>query len=433
MRPTWFTRRSQNFEHGNSLVLALIIMSLMTVIAGAYMSTVVVQRDRVLDTVYGNYCDQAADSMFAIAMAKLDSHLYNTATLLPTYTGYVTDDLSDNTKWSFNYRRHTSNPDLWKITVAAVSESGAAYRVRQSVVSVPALLSTVKGALNSYYGTLLLKDPTVDGNAYHYDGTDGNNVDDTYALAIKNGTATWNSAAGNLGGNGAALAHSIDANTFDATYGGAVYPTTPLAALGLSELPAGALTFASAAAFQSWYDALAPGYNCPDNSYLNLTFQNHDAAYQVEHLFENLNWGATSHIVVWHYEDPSVNTDPNAPKGNTVGDHFHFGTSTNVFKGIAILDQTELLERSSYIRGAVFSMSGDDVGEETGMNTVTIEFCPEAIRSALRLVAGIKDPAPSIVSYREFVFDDESDAALQACGVNLPGTPEDTSADWSTP
>ena len=418
---------------GNSLVMAMIIMASTTVIAGSYLSVVVVQRERVLAGTLGFCCDQTADSMFAMAMAKLDRHLYETDSLSTSYVGYVTDDISDRTNWCFNYRRNTTDANLWKVTVAATSESGSIYRVSQSIVSVPALASTVKGALNSYYGTLLMDNPKVDGNAYNYYGSAGYSADNTYAIAIKNGTATWSGVNGQLGGWGAALAHSIDANTLDATYGGAVYPTTPLAALGLSELPAGALTFASAAAFQAWYNALPAGKPCPDNSYLNLTFQNHDEQVQVKNLFQGIAWGATAHIVVWHYEDAGVNADPNAPKGNAAGFASYIGDASNIFKGIAILDQTELLGNGGYIRGAVFSLSGDDVGEETGMDSVTIEFCPAAIRAALRQAAGVKGPAPSIVSYRGFVFDDEANAALQACGVSLPGTPEDTSADWQPP
>jgi hypothetical protein len=432
-------------ERGMGLILCITIVAFLVSMCGAFLAIAIAQSKSASTKRQGENVNRALDGAVAIAMTRI--HRTLEASLVPAQTFGGTIPAASTaglpTAWSIEIRRNIATPTLWKISAAAAN--GEAHRSQQVIVERPPALppvpGTFRGALSSYFGFPDLKNIQVTGNdVLSADGTPNAAGTNTFGISTKVGPVSFSGGSGQLGGAGKPLAHKIDAERVESDYGGLDFPTDPLEALQISNYPSDTKTFNTLAEWNSYVATLpfddkngdgvvGKGERImPDNQFLNLTFKDGGTT-----MFDEVNWGTSEHILIWHHEDPTINNDPAAPKGDATAQNIHLGEPAMPFKGIAVLDDWRHVNGSSSVRGGMISLSGV---VNTGMQGNTmISFSSQAVQGALARAGKVAKAGtpPRIVSYRENVNDAETRTALGAVGITITNLDGEESIGWEVP
>ncbi|MHC4924479.1 MAG: hypothetical protein ACYTG4_10450 [Planctomycetota bacterium] len=353
------------------------------------------------------------------------SQILQDGTVYTTVDGTYTTELTYTTVEGTVYTDTTSTQEAPKEGPTLIGHS-----VQQLLVVVepaePYVPGSLGGALTSYYGFKDVKKVVISGNDMNLDGT-ANPDGDTYALAHATGDFNFKGGSAKLAGGGETLAHSSDGSRVNSSQDD--YPTTPWGALDLTEaeFDSRALTFDTLDAWNAYVDSLplvkvtnASGAEnvmrqFPPSSFVNLTFQDGGTT-----IFEDIYWGDSQHILVWHHENPYVNDDPDAPKGDATANNIHVGDidPLNPFMGVAILDDWNHVNGGSYLVGGMLSLSGVDSleGMQGGFQ---IHYSSEAIGNAITGAGGKpgNKGMPRLLSYRENVDDVDTRVTLLRLGA----------------
>jgi hypothetical protein len=435
-------------ERGSGLVLCTVLMAVLIVLTASFVAYSTAQSKAAVTRLVAEDVRQAAEGGVGIAITQVDRQVSQNQDVSSTLSGTLASGAAAGATWRVEVKQSTTDSLVYKLTSAARLRD--TYMTHQVIIRMPPppappVPGAFKGALSSYYGFPDLKNIHISGNdVKSADGSANADGADTFGVSIKTGSVSQFNTSGSLAGNGQAPADSVDSNRVQTDYGGQTFPKTPLEALGLAEFPPNTRTFNTLAEWNSFvsslpfYDANGDGTiqssenkrRMPDYQLLNLTFKDGSST-----MFDEVDWGDTEHILVWHHENSTVNSDPNAPKGDAGCNNIHLGNSTRTFRGIAILDDWRHVNGGSNVRGGFISLSG--TGAQTGLQGNTqITYSSEAIGNAMARagqVGGSQDRDATVVSWREGVDDAESRAALAALGLTLAGSPSEVSSGWQDP
>ncbi|GIW72732.1 MAG: hypothetical protein KatS3mg102_2274 [Planctomycetota bacterium] len=464
-----------NGEHGSAFILGLVIATVLLVGSAAFVGMAGTHSHASTARVRGHALQAALEGASAITLARVREALAGGSTPPAFLRGQLQSGPAAGAWWSAVVRRHAVRTDLWKASIAAalhrttpallasappyaelendpdLGVEGTAtssqleipppesYQVHevifQVIPPVPPKPAAFRGALSSYYGFTNIKNATIDGNDHKLDGA-LNPAGDTYAISVTDGNVTFKGGAGQLGGNGEPLAHVIDEARVEDDYDGE-FPTTPWQALDMTEADflARSTRFDTLAEWNAFVDALPEvevdgerRKQMPPNQFLYLTFQ-----YGGSQIFSGIDWGNSAHILVWHHENPSINSDRKAPKGDAWARNIHLGQLNRPFRGIAILDQWQHVNGQSHVYGGFICLSG--VGPQDGLQAMHLTYSSEGIGVALAQAGGVEvaASAPRVVSYRESVDSAEVRLALGAIGADHRESPPPSSTDWVAP